>query len=339
MRKGSPAGRIRASLLLAKPLSGYELISSLITRAACRSDKAATTFTATSCWMKMQDCLCLYVPELPVARCRMRKTEETRIAALAAMPPASPSFPRPHVGRLRIACRANDAQPSGRRGDRAPRQAASSQRRRAHDERARNPCWPDEAIRLNIPVAECARAAGQRRAPPARRVSLARNLQARVAGRKPAHRQMCTSNSARSHTPIRGKWCRKANPGVLPAANWPSRLNGVTRRASEPGIQATGKGLRLIMEMKYEAYFLPCTTREIRSARRRFFFQARPAQFHDVVHGKKVGLVLHLHMRRNPFPVALDGLAPAGNAISARLRPVGVGRTPGFRLPGTISSG
>jgi len=86
-------------VLLAQTIAGYELISSLITARAPAADRAAYTFYRYSCWMNAG----LPVPDGPNCRVRALQDAQNRRDAHRRprrMPPASPSFSRPHV----VAC-------------------------------------------------------------------------------------------------------------------------------------------------------------------------------------------------------------------------------------------
>ena len=259
-KPGLPHSRI---VVLAQTLTGYQLLSTLITRARLKADKGSYTFCRHYLRHEIGDCLCLYVPELPVRAVQDAASEEARIAALSA---DAINLARHFPGRMWIACELH-----GGPNDRANRAAVEEIARRtglpivaAGDvcmhERDRKPLHDVmTAIRLNIPVGECGHALlanGERHLRD--RVSLARIYKPEWLAESVRIAQMCKFELGE----IKYTYPDEMIPDGETATTYLRKLaeEGLEGRypdGVEPKISAQmHKELKLIEEMKCEAYFL-----------------------------------------------------------------------------------
>jgi error-prone DNA polymerase len=154
-----PRSRI---VLLAQSLKGYQAISGLITYARLKADKGSYSFYRYYLDKEPPDCLCLYVPDLPVRASQDARAEEARVAALSA---DAADIARHFPGRMWIACELhrgpNDAanryaieQIAHRTG--LPIVAAGGARMHVRERKALLDTMT--AIRLNVPVSQCGHA-------------------------------------------------------------------------------------------------------------------------------------------------------------------------------------
>jgi len=149
-------------VLLAQSLAGYQAISGLITYARLKADKGSYSFYRYYLHKEPTDCLCLYVPDLPVRATQDARAEEARIAALST---DAADIARHFPARMWIACELhkgpNDAanrhaveQIAQRTG--LPIVAAGGARMHARDRKMLLDTMT--AIRLNVPVSQCGHA-------------------------------------------------------------------------------------------------------------------------------------------------------------------------------------
>jgi error-prone DNA polymerase len=149
-------------VLLAQNLKGYQAISGLITQARLKAEKGGYLFYRYHLRKEPADCLCLYVPDLPVRAAQDARAEEARIAALSA---DAADIARRFPGRMWIACELHRGP-----NDEANRHAIEQISRRTglpivaaggarmHVRERRKLLDTMTAIRLNVPVSQCGHA-------------------------------------------------------------------------------------------------------------------------------------------------------------------------------------
>ncbi|MDB5807491.1 MAG: error-prone polymerase [Betaproteobacteria bacterium] len=257
---GLPRSRI---VLLAQTITGYQLLSGLITRARLKAEKGSYLFYRHYLRNELPDCICLYVPELPVRAAQDAPAEEARIAALSR---DAIDLARHFPGRMWLACELH-AGPN----DRANRQAVEEIARRAGlpivacgdvrmHERARKPLHDVmTAIRLNIPVPDCGHALltnGERHLRD--RLSLARVYKSEWLQESIRIAQMCSFELSE----IKYTYPEEMVPPGETAASYLRKLatEGLNDRYPDgPGSKELAqmeRELQLIEEKGYEAYFL-----------------------------------------------------------------------------------
>ena len=260
----SPLPRSRI-VLLAKSRTGYEAISQLITRARRQADKGSYLFHRADLHDELHDCLCLYVPDLPVRALQDAAGEAARVAALAA---DALRIARHFPGRAWIAAELH-AGPN----DRANRAALDALGQATglpvvaagdvhmHERARKMLCDVVTAIRLNIPVADCGHALfpnGDRHL--RSRLSLARAYKGRYAWLEESARIAGICDFSLEE--LRYEYPDEVVPAGQTASSHLRALTlaGLNERfpagASAEVIRQMESELRLIAELRYESYFL-----------------------------------------------------------------------------------